>query len=89
MLDRKNGELPPECTPNIDRSETKHVHQPNKKGFLYVALLLKELTHCIFISFGHAHNNIILKVGTHEGTIPCNWSPKEFTQRDYLQGLVP
>ena len=62
VLDRKNGELPPECTPNIDRSETKHVHQPKEKGFIYIALLLTELTYCILISFGHAHNNIIFKL---------------------------
>ena len=23
------------------------------------------------------------------GTSPCNWSPEEFTLRDWLQGLVP
>lgn len=33
MLDRKNGELPPECTPNIDRSEGKHVVNPKKLSF--------------------------------------------------------
>lgn len=33
MLDRKNGELPPECTPNIDRSEVKHVVNPKKLSF--------------------------------------------------------
>ena len=22
-------------------------------------------------------------------TSPCNWSPEEFTQKDWLQGLVP
>ena len=34
VLDRKNGELPPECTPNIDRLDAKHVWQPKVKGLI-------------------------------------------------------
>ena len=34
-------------------------------------------------------NFSIVKVGTHDWTSPCNKSPEEFTQRDWLQGLVP
>ena len=30
VLDRKNGELPPECTPNIDRSVQKKVETEKK-----------------------------------------------------------
>ena len=28
------------------------------------------------------------EVGKHQGTSPCNLFPEEFTQRDWLQGLV-
>ena len=31
----------------------------------------------------------IIKVCTHEGTGPCDYSPEEFTRRDWSQGLVP
>ena len=63
VLDRKNGELPPECTPNIDRSVQKKVETEKKvrdqlfdeKNYLgYVRwlrllIVILFLCHCFYV----------------------------------------
>ena len=70
-----------------------HSVSKKQKRFSFVLFSFQLVFHASVIWLGKLVKNksqeSIVKVGTREGTSPCDQSPEEFTRRDWSQGLVP